>query len=241
MAAELTKDGITHLNIRNGGYAAFKNVDFSKGIAALTVTCASNKIAVLEVRVDSLDGAVLSNVKLNGSSFAEKTVKVSANLEGTHDLYFVPATASTSVMVDSWKAMAAPEKPEPVDPEPVEPEPVDPEPVDPEPVDPEPVDPEPVVTGELALEYTINSWGTGYTINFKIANDTNVAINGWTLKLKKSEIKIDSSWCANVTEDGEYYVFTPMTWNTTVNAHDGAYIGLVGSGSIGSSISYILQ
>ncbi len=129
-------------------------------------------------------------------------------------------------------------QPEP-EPEP-EPEPQpEPEP-EPEP-GPQP-EPEPVIVenDDLALEYTINGQGS-YTINFKVVNNSSAAVNGWTLKIKKSDVKIDSYWCVKVASEGEYYVITPESWNSTIYAGDAAYFGIQGSGSIGSTIDYTLN
>ncbi len=62
-----------------------------------------------------------------------------------------------------------------------------------------------------------------------------------TLIVKKSQITIDNSWCVKVTSDGEYYVITPESWNATVNAGDGAYFGVQGSGSVAATLDYILE
>ena len=121
--------------------------------------------------------------------------------------------------------------------------------MDPDPVDPDPVDPDdpiiiepddPVVNDGLALEYTINGQGSA-TINFKVANNGKAAVNGWTLKLKKSQITIDNFWCVKVAVVGDYYVITPESWNSVVNAGDGAYFGVQGSGVTTATLDYTLE
>ncbi len=140
-------------------------------------------------------------------------------------------------------------EPDPDEPIIVDPDPVDPDPVDPDPVDPDPVDPDdpiiiepddPVVNDDLALEYTINGQGS-CTINFKVANNGKAAVNGWTLKLKKSQITIDNFWCVKVAVVGDYYVITPESWNSVVNAGDGAYFGVQGSGVTTATLDYTLE
>ena len=140
-------------------------------------------------------------------------------------------------------------EPDPDEPIIVDPDPVDPDPVDPDPVDPDPVDPDdpiiiepddPVVNDGLALEYTINGQGSA-TINFKVANNGKAAVNGWTLKLKKSQITIDNFWCVKVAVVGDYYVTTPESWNSVVNAGDGAYFGVQGSGVTTATLDYTLE
>ena len=105
--------------------------------------------------------------------------------------------------------------------------------------EPEP-EPQPVVTGDLGLEYQINSWGPGYTVNFRVVNKGEV-VNTWKLKLAKSDVKIDSSWCVKVASEGDYYVITPEFWNSTVGNGATADFGIQGSGAIGNSISYTIE
>ncbi|MBO5621730.1 MAG: cellulose binding domain-containing protein, partial [Butyrivibrio sp.] len=130
------------------------------------------------------------------------------------------------------------------DPEP-QPEPTpDPEPQptpDPEP-QPEPTpEPEPVVVNDgLVLGYEINGQGS-FTISFNVSNNGDSAVNGWTLKLKKSQLTIDNSWCVKIASEGDYYVITPETWNYVINAGDAAYFGIQGSGEVGTTLDYILE
>ena len=142
------------------------------------------------------------------------------------------------------KEIPGTEEPTPVDPEPVDPTPVDPDPtpVDPEPVDPTPVDPDPtpVATG-LKAEYTINNWGSGYQVLIKVKNDGAATVNTWTVKVKKSEVKIDSSWCVNIAEEGDSYVITPMSWNSTLTPGASTDFGIQGSGSIGTSVNVTVE
>ena len=66
---------------------------------------------------------------------------------------------------------------------------------DPQPT-PEPTpDPTPVVTTEgLELGTTLNSWGSGFQVNFKISNNTGAAVNTWTLKVNKNQLNLTSTW-----------------------------------------------
>jgi cellulase/cellobiase CelA1 len=92
----------------------------------------------------------------------------------------------------------------------------------------------------MALEYQINSWGTGYTVNFRAVNKGD-AVNTWILKLAKSDVTIDSSWCVNVASEGDYYVITPMSWNSQLGNGSAADFGIQGSGSIGTTIGYTFE
>ncbi|MBQ9590709.1 MAG: cellulase family glycosylhydrolase [Butyrivibrio sp.] len=133
------------------------------------------------------------------------------------------------------------------DPEP-EPEPTpepqhDPEPTpqpqpDPEP-EPQP-EPTPVADG-LDVSYTINNWGSGYQVLIKVKNDSKETVDNWTVKVSKNEVKIDSSWCVNVEEQGNYYVITPMSWNSTVMPGASVDFGIQGAGTIGTSIDVTVE
>ena len=94
--------------------------------------------------------------------------------------------------------------------------------------------------GKLSASYSINNWGSGYQILFKISNNTSSDISGWTLKLKKSEVNISSSWNINVKESGEYYVITPVDWNKNISKGSSIEFGIQGTGSIGNSLYYSL-
>ena len=101
-------------------------------------------------------------------------------------------------------------------------------------------DPTPVATG-LKAEYTINNWGSGYQVLIKVKNDGAATVNTWTVKVKKSEVKIDSSWCVNVAEEGDSYVITPMSWNSTLTPGASTDFGIQGSGSIGTSVNVTVE
>ena len=240
--------------ITTGTLVAVKNVEFD-GSAAFGLTFRTTEPAIIEVRDGKLAGEKLATLKLNNTNGQFVTDYFAfPDLQGTHSLFFVGTYAKADV--DSFIVLKAPVKPNPnpsqddPDPTPVDPDPTpvdpDPTPVDPDPtpVDPDPivVDPDPIVVdGNLTAEYSINSWGTGFTVNFKVVNDTDSAVNNWTVKIKKSDLTIDSAWCVKLTTDGDYYVLTPDDWNAAIRPHDGAFFGFQGSGAIGSTIDYVVE
>ncbi|WP_026661499.1 cellulose binding domain-containing protein [Butyrivibrio proteoclasticus] len=386
-AAEMTSGNTTYLAIRADGYAVASNVNFSKGVAALIVNSKATKAAILEVRIDAVDGELLSSVKVNPTEeFVERAVKVSQNLEGTHDLYFVAKMAGATVHFDSWKAMTAPVKPnpdpeepiddpepvvtdkvnpyttveaenatvmekldvktadgrtyverlrprvtyvvknvefdgaekiaityksdcshvleihdgdtygprlaflnipcsdyewttvylnfpdlhgtynlyfvpkhgvidfdswsiikdgqtpDPVDPTPVDPDPVDPTPVDPDPVDPTPVDPDPQPVAEgLTTEYTLNNWGSGYQVSVKVTNNSSQKVETWAVKVNKNDVGIDASWNIKVSEEGNYYVITPVEWNSVIEAGSSVEFGFQGSSHVNDKIELFAE
>ncbi|SCY53095.1 family 43 glycosylhydrolase [Butyrivibrio sp. INlla14] len=117
-----------------------------------------------------------------------------------------------------------------------EPEP-SPEPTPTPTPEPEPV----VVTTGLELGYTINSWGSGYQISYKISNNTGNPVNGWTLKIRKDQVNIDSSWNVNIETSGDYYVITPVDFNKSIPNGASIEFGSIGVGQIGDSFEYTLE
>ncbi len=105
-----------------------------------------------------------------------------------------------------------------------------------------PADPEPTTdpSGESAvtLSSTVNSWGSGYTISFKVTNNGDNQVKNWTLKIKTSDIDIASSWNVNVKEDGGYYVITPVEWNNVIEPGQSVEFGMIGNGAPSDSVAY---
>ena len=98
----------------------------------------------------------------------------------------------------------------------------------------------PAVDG-LKAEYTINNWGSGYQILVKVKNNSSSKVNTWTVKVNKKDVKIDSSWCVNIAEEGDYYVITPMAWNSSIEPGEAVDFGIQGNGSIGSTVDITVQ
>lgn len=95
-------------------------------------------------------------------------------------------------------------------------------------------------TGALKLDYNISNWGSSYQIDFKISNNTALDVNGWTLKVKKSDINIKVSWNITINEVGDYYVITPVSWNSHIAKGGCVQFGIQGNGSIGNTLNYSL-
>ncbi len=93
----------------------------------------------------------------------------------------------------------------------------------------------------LKADYTINSWGCGYQVNIKITNSKTTAVDGWTLKISKKDVKISTSWNVNIEESGDYYVITPVSWNSTIPSGQSVDFGIQGEGTIGDSISMSVE
>lgn len=91
---------------------------------------------------------------------------------------------------------------------------------------------------KLKLDYNINNWGSGYQVTFKITNNSSSTINSWKLKVKKSDLQIDTVYNVNLNEDGEYYLITPLSWNSTIAAGSSIEFGVQGSEKVNNTINY---
>ena len=236
-AASLSKDGVNYLGIKANGYILFKDVDLSKGISGLMITAKSDRPNTsLELHVDSLDSEAVASLKVaSPDEFKTNAVKFTSDITDKHDVYLVAKTGT--VNLDSWKLMPGAN----VTPDPVTPDPVTPDPVNPDPVNPDPVNPDPVVTEGLNVRYQINSWGTGYTVDFFVDNKSGSTTNSWTVKVRKDQVSIDDSWCVNIKEEGDYYVITPLDWNSHIENGKSIQFGIIGTGSIGNTLDVSVQ
>lgn len=245
-ATDATAGDATYTSIKANGYIAFKDVDLTKGISGVMLNAKSAAPnTTVDVRVDGVDGQSLGSVKIMSmGAFKNSAVKIDSTLTGKHDLYLVVTNGVADI--DSLKLLPGkttpdPVNPDPVNPDPVNPNPVNPDPVNPDPVNPDPVNPDPVVTEGLNVRYEINSWGTGYVVNFYVDNQSGSTTNGWTVKVRKDQVSIDNSWCVNIKDEGDYYVITPLDWNSHIENGQSIQFGIIGSGSIGNTLDVTVQ
>jgi hypothetical protein len=103
------------------------------------------------------------------------------------------------------------------------------------------VEPTPVPSNGLAVSTAINNWGSGYQVSIKIENKTGKTVDGWTVKIKKSDVNITNGWNFKVTTNGDYYELTPVEWNSRI--YDGSTVefGFIGSGSVADDIDVTVQ
>ncbi|MBQ3773646.1 MAG: cellulose binding domain-containing protein, partial [Pseudobutyrivibrio sp.] len=203
----------TAVNITPNGSAGTANVNFTDGVSQFVITASSTSTGKIEVRLNSASGPLLGSATISGDS-KEYTITASKNITGKQTIYFVNS-GSGVVNVYSWKATAYSE---PV-------------------VIPDP----PVEQTGMDLSYTINSWTDGYQVSFKVTNKSGSTKNSWKVKVKKSDITLTQSWCVNVSQEGDYYVFTPMSWNSTLTNGQTTEFGIIGSGKVGSTINYTVE
>jgi len=240
-ATDATAGDATYTSIKANGYIAFKDVDLTKGISGVMLNAKSAAPnTTVDVRVDGVDGQSLGSVKIMSmGAFKNAAVKIDSTLTGKHDIYLVVTNGVADI--DSLKLLPGKTTPDPVNPDPVDPDPVTPDPVNPDPVNPDPVNPDPVVTEGLNVRYQINSWGTGYTVDFFVDNKSGSTTNSWTVKVKKDQVSIDDSWCVNIKEEGDYYVITPLDWNSHIENGKSIQFGIIGTGSIGNTLDVSVQ
>lgn len=111
-----------------------------------------------------------------------------------------------------------PTDPEPTDPEPTDPEPTDPDPTDPGPTDPGPTDPGP---GDLSCAATssVNSWGSGATVEVTVANTGTRTVHSWMLHwqwLASSDVSVSNIWNAEYSTMGTSEMISPVSWNQEI-------------------------
>ncbi|MBO4457456.1 MAG: carbohydrate-binding protein [Butyrivibrio sp.] len=90
----------------------------------------------------------------------------------------------------------------------------------------------------LKLSHAVNDWGCGHLIDFRVSNNSGKTTDGWKLKIKKDNINIAQSWCVDIKEEGDYYVITPLFWNSQINDGNFVQFGIIGVGRGPQSISY---
>jgi hypothetical protein len=76
--------------------------------------------------------------------------------------------------------------------------------------------------------YTIiNNWGSGFTGEIKVTNNTNQTVNGWSVSWKDSAT-ITNAWNANLSGSNPYTA-TALSWNGTLAPNASASFGFQGT------------
>ena len=251
------------VSIKENGYISVQKVNFKYGLSSIVIFAKADEPAAVEIREGAVDGELLGVIKLDKSEGEYEYYSTKApNTEGIHNLFFVCKVGSCRI--DKWMAMSKmmpvpgnepishgeegddPEKEHTELPEePEKPEiPEEPEKPDLPEIPEKPEEPEqPDIQGDCKLEltYSRDIWGSGYQINFKITNKSEEQTSGWLLKIKKKYINVAQSWCVNVDEDDEYYVFTPLSWNSSLNPGQSTEFGIIGNGDASGGLDYFFS
>ena len=198
------------VSIGAGGYAVAKNVVFSDGISEFIVNAGATNSTRFEVRVGSASGDLIGYATVSGST-REFKITASKNITGKKDIYFVVPSGGSAVTLDSWKVNPYKEVVEP-----------------------------PVVETGMKLTQNTSKWQGGYQTNFTVTNSSGNTVNTWKLKIKRNGINITQSWCVNIQQQGDYYVITPMSWNSTLGNGQSTTFGIIGSGEP-SQIDYVFE
>jgi enterochelin esterase-like enzyme len=88
------------------------------------------------------------------------------------------------------------------------------------------------ISGDYAISYVMNDWGSGATVSVTIKNNTTAAVNGWTLAWSFSgNQKFTNTWNGTVTQSGQTVTVKNATYNADIPANGGSV-------SFGFNISY---
>lgn len=94
---------------------------------------------------------------------------------------------------------------------------------------------------DMTLTSNVSSWSTGFTASFTVTNTSEEAVETWSIKIKKDGFKLTNSWCVEVEETDDYYIFTPMTWNANLAAGAFTSFGVNGEGTLPEDFEYMIE
>lgn len=82
--------------------------------------------------------------------------------------------------------------------------------------------------------YTLtNNWGSGFTAEIKVTNNTGSTVNNWSVSWQESGASITSAWNATLSGSNPYSA-TGLSWNSTLAPGASATFGLQGNGTAGA-------
>lgn len=85
-----------------------------------------------------------------------------------------------------------------------------------------------------ACTYTVtNNWGSGFTAEIKVTNDTAQTVNGWSVSWQESGTSVTNAWNATLS-GANPYTATALSWNATLAPKASASFGLQANGSAGA-------
>ncbi len=222
---ELIKEGNKTVvsSLEPTDYYQVYDIDFSEGLNKLNIIARSEGEAELEVRLGGPAGAKLGTIEISDTNGEYELFSGEmSSISDIHAITFVGIKGN--VTVSGWIASS------------------DRLTRDDDTVTPSPVKvPDKKPDEKADLSYSINNWGDGYTVSFKLTNNTNEDMSDYSIKIKKDQLNISSSWCIEIAEEGDYYVLTPMSWNSTLSKGHILEFGINGNGSIGSTIDYTID
>lgn len=85
-----------------------------------------------------------------------------------------------------------------------------------------------------ACTYTVTSnWGSGFTGEIKVTNDTTQTVNGWSVSWQESGASISNSWNAALTGSNPYTA-SAVGWNASIAPKASASFGFQATGTAGA-------
>jgi pectate lyase len=87
-----------------------------------------------------------------------------------------------------------------------------------------------------ACTYTVtNNWGSGFTGEIKVTNNTSQSVNGWSVSWQESNASITNAWNATLSGSNPYSA-TGLSWNSTLAPGASASFGFQGNGTAGAPV-----
>jgi PelA/Pel-15E family pectate lyase len=84
-----------------------------------------------------------------------------------------------------------------------------------------------------ACTYTVtNNWGSGFTGEIKVTNDTTQTVNGWSVSWQESGASVTNSWNATLSGSNPYTA-SALGWNATLAPNASASFGFQANGIAG--------
>ena len=85
-----------------------------------------------------------------------------------------------------------------------------------------------------ACTYTVTSnWGTGFTGEIKVTNDTSKTVNNWSVSWQEGNATVTNSWSAALSGSNPYTA-TALGWNSTLAPGASASVGFQANGTAGT-------
>ncbi len=82
--------------------------------------------------------------------------------------------------------------------------------------------------------YTVtNNWGSGFTGEIKVTNDTSSIVNNWSVSWQESGVTVTNAWNATLSGSNPYTA-TALSWNGTLAPKASASFGFQANGTAGA-------
>lgn len=78
-----------------------------------------------------------------------------------------------------------------------------------------------------------NNWGSGFTGEITVTNDTTASINGWSVSWQESGVTVTNAWNATLSGSNPYTA-TSLSWNGTLAPKASASFGFQATGAAGA-------